>query len=133
MWMATLLSLPLSLLFWHAPGLVHWHGIPPVKALFFSLMACVRNVGACLVFLLTWLGIGVLGALVISIVSLLLGLGGESVGGLLMAAAMMMATMILTCAVFIFRDCFEPPESLVHKAPEDSSQPAQPSAEDTPQ
>jgi hypothetical protein len=26
------LYLPLSLLFWHAPGLVHWHGVPPVKA-----------------------------------------------------------------------------------------------------
>ena len=74
MWTATVLSLPLSLLFWHAPGLVHWHGVPPVKALFFSLMACVQR-GACLVFLFSWLGIGVLGALVISIVSLLLGLG----------------------------------------------------------
>ena len=36
------------------------------------------------------------------------GLGGEGVGSLLMGAAMMMATMILSCAVFIFRDCFEP-------------------------
>ena len=50
------------------------------------------------------------GGLVISIVSLLLGLGGEGVGSLLVGAAMMMATMILSCAVFIFRDCFEPPE-----------------------
>ena len=123
MWTATVLSLPLSLLFWHAPGLVHWHGVPPVKALFFSLMACVRNVGACLVFLLSWLGIGVLGALVISIVSLLLGLGGEGVGSLLMGAAMMMATMILSCAVFIFRDCFEPPESLLHGAHDETTPP----------
>lgn len=56
----------------------------------------------------------------ISIISLLLGLGGEGIGSLLMAAAMMMATMILTCAVFIFRDCFEPPESLLHEAPHDT-------------
>ena len=123
MWTATVLSLPLSLLFWHAPGLVHWHGVPPVKALFFSLMACVRNVGACLVFLFSWLGIGVLGALVISIISLLLGLGGEGVGSLLMGAAMMMATMILSCAVFIFRDCFEPPESLLHGAHDETTPP----------
>ena len=123
MWTATVLSLPLSLLFWHAPGLVHWHGVPPVKALFFSLMACVRNVGACLVFFFTWLGIGVLGALVISIISLLLGLGGEGVGSLLMGAAMMMATMILSCAVFIFRDCFEPPESLLHGAHHETTPP----------
>jgi hypothetical protein len=96
-----------------------------VKALFFSLMACVRNVGACLVFLFSWLGIGVLGALVISIISLLLGLGGEGVGSLLMGAAMMMATMILSCAVFIFRDCFEPPESLLHP---DTTPPTPPTA-----
>jgi hypothetical protein len=35
-----LLYLPLALLFWHAPALVHWHGVSPVKSLFFSLMAC---------------------------------------------------------------------------------------------
>jgi hypothetical protein len=34
------LYLPISLLFWHAPALVHWHGISPVKSLFFSLVAC---------------------------------------------------------------------------------------------
>ena len=64
-----------------------------------------------------------LGALVISIVALLLGLGGEGVGRLLMGAAMMMATMILSCAVFIFRDCFEPPESLLHGAHHETTPP----------
>lgn len=128
MWTATLLSLPWSLLFWHAPGLVHWHGIPPVKALFFSLMACVRNVSACLVFLFTWLGIGVVGAMLISVISLALGLGGEAVGSLLVAAAMMMATTILACAVFIFRDCFEPPERLTHEPPQDPQPPTPPAA-----
>ena len=46
MWLATLLSLPLSLLFWHAPGLVHWHGVPPVMALFLRIMAYVSKDGA---------------------------------------------------------------------------------------
>ena len=46
MWLSMGLYLPLSLLFWHAPGLVHWHNVPPVKAVFFSLVACVRNIGA---------------------------------------------------------------------------------------
>lgn len=40
MWVSMVLYLPLSLLFWHAPGLVHWHGVPPVKSLFFSIIAC---------------------------------------------------------------------------------------------
>jgi hypothetical protein len=46
MWAALLLYLPLSLLFWHAPALVHWHGVSPLKSLFFSFMACYKNFGA---------------------------------------------------------------------------------------
>lgn len=38
MWLSMLLYLPLSLLFWHAPGLVHWHGVPPVKSLFLFIV-----------------------------------------------------------------------------------------------
>lgn len=61
MWLSMVLYLPLSLLFWHAPGLVHWHGVPPVKALFFSIVACVRNFSAFLVYGLGWLGVFLLG------------------------------------------------------------------------
>ncbi|MDB5963598.1 MAG: hypothetical protein JWQ72_98, partial [Polaromonas sp.] len=42
MWVTMLLYLPLSLLFWHAPALVHWHGVSPVKSLFFSFVACYK-------------------------------------------------------------------------------------------
>ena len=45
-----LLYVPLSALFWHAPALIHWHGIPAVKSLFFSLMACWVNWRAFAVF-----------------------------------------------------------------------------------
>jgi hypothetical protein len=57
MWVSTALYLPLSLLFWHAPALVHWHGVSPMKSLFFSIVACVRNVGAFTVYGLAWLGV----------------------------------------------------------------------------
>src|SRR5688500_11790230 len=33
--MALALHTPLFLMFWHAPALVHWHGVSPVKSLFF--------------------------------------------------------------------------------------------------
>lgn len=33
-------------MFWFAPVLVAWHGVPPVKALFFSVVAAWRNVRA---------------------------------------------------------------------------------------
>eukprot|EP01036_Dinobryon_divergens_P058559 gene58559-78113_t len=112
MWLSMVLYLPLSLLFWHAPGLVHWHGVPPVKALFFSIVACVRNFGAFLVYGLGWLGVFLLGGLVVSIVSALLavaGLAGSMAGGIMVGAAMMMAAMFFTSVVFTVRDCFEPP------------------------
>ncbi len=128
MWLAMLLYLPLSLLFWHAPGLVHWHGVPPVKALFFSIVACVRNFGAFLVYGLGWLGVFLLGGLVVSIVSALLavaGLAGAAAGGIMVGAAMMMAAMFFTSVVFTFRDCFDPPSTAtVHEAPHD--EPPQP-------
>lgn len=112
MWLAMILYVPLSLLFWHAPGLVHWHGVPPVKALFFSIVACVRNFGAFLVYGLGWLGVSLLGGLVVALVSALLtvaGLGGPAAGGIMVGGALMMAAMFFTSLVYTFRDCFEAP------------------------
>ncbi len=43
MWVSTLLYLPLSALFWHAPALVHWHSQPAVKTVFFRPVACPGN------------------------------------------------------------------------------------------
>lgn len=131
MWLAVVLYLPLSLLFWHAPGLVHWHSVPPVKALFFSIVACVRNFGAFLVYGLGWLGVFLLGGLVVALVSALLamaGLAGSAAGGIMVGTALMMAAMFFTSVVYTFRDCFEPPAAPA-AAPED----APPSPPSTPE
>ena len=134
MWLSMLLYLPLSLLFWHAPGLVHWHGVPPVKALFFSIVACVRNFGAFLVYGLGWLGVFLLGGLVVSVVSALLavaGLAGSAAGGIMVGAAMMMAAMFFTSVVFTFRDCFEPSSSTTaQEAPHGEAPPPAPQGSD---
>lgn len=45
-----LLYLPVMALMWFAPVLCGWHGIPPAKAMFGSVVACWRNMGAMLVF-----------------------------------------------------------------------------------
>ncbi|EJE52812.1 hypothetical protein PMI14_02478 [Acidovorax sp. CF316] len=111
MWLSMLLYLPLSLTFWHAPGLVHWHGVPPVKALFFSLVACVRNFGAFLVFGLGWMGVFLMAGVVVALASgLMVALGlGAAASGIMVGTAMMLAAMFFTSIVFTFRDCFEPP------------------------
>jgi len=46
---------PVMVGFWFAPALVHWQGMPPAKALFFSFFACLRNWRPFLVYALGWL------------------------------------------------------------------------------
>lgn len=118
MWLSMALYLPLSLLFWHAPGLVHWHGVPPVKSLFFSIVACVRNLGAFLVFGLGWLGVFLLAGMLLALVTgLLAGLVGNIASGLMMGAAMVLAAMFFTSVVFTFRDSFAAPDRPAPPAP----------------
>ena len=127
MWLSVLLYLPLSLLFWHAPGLVHWHGVPPVKALFFSLVACVRNFGAFMVFGLAWMGVFLAAGMVVALVTGLLSLAvGTAAGGLMVGAAMVLAAMFFSSVVFTFRDCFEPPEEYLQAAPAPATEDAPP-------
>lgn len=111
MWLSMGLYLPLSLLFWHAPGLVHWHNVPPVKAVFFSLVACVRNIGALVVFGLSWIGVFIVAGIVMALISAVLAqvLGGIA-NGLMIATAMLLAAMFFTSIVFTFRDCFAAPD-----------------------
>lgn len=105
-----LMQLPLSLMFWHAPALVHWHAVPAAKSIFFSLVACLRNFWAFVVFGLVWMSI-LMGAILV--VSLFAGfIGSPEVAGVaLMPAALLIAAMFFTSTYFSFRDCFEaPPE-----------------------
>ena len=105
MWVAMALSLPLSLLFWHAPALVHWHGVPPVKSLFFSGVACVRNFGAMTVFLLGWMAVFSVVGMLLMVLSALLG-QPELMGMLMFPAAMLLAAMFFSSIWFSFRDSF---------------------------
>ena len=108
MWVFIGLHLPLSLLFWHAPALVHWHGLPPVKSLFFSLVACLRNFWAFAIFGLMWLSVLVLVVIGITTLAALLGNPGLA-GDFLFPVLLLMASMFFTSLYFTFRDSFEPP------------------------
>jgi hypothetical protein len=104
--LAMALYIPLSLLFWHAPALVHWHGIAPVKSLFFSAIACLRNFGAFTVYSMVWLGAFIAMGMGVAIVAALFG-SPEVVTGIMFPMAMLMAAMFFTSIYFSFRDCFE--------------------------
>ena len=110
MWVFIGLHLPLSLLFWHAPALVHWHGVPPLKSLFFSGVACLRNFWAFAFFGLMWLAVLLLVVVCISTVAGLLG-NPSLAGDLLFPAMLLLASMFFTSLYFTFRDSFDaPPE-----------------------
>ncbi len=105
MWVGMGLYLPLSLLFWHAPALVHWHGVPPVKSLFFSFVACMRNFGAYTVFGLAWVGVFVLAGVLMTIVAALFD-SPQLAAAAMVPVALIMATMFFTSIFFTFRDSF---------------------------
>lgn len=105
MWLSMLLYLPLSAVFWHAPALVHWHGVPAIKSLFFSTVACLSNWRAFLVFGLLWSFIFLLTALVITLISSFTG-DSEFASLALLPAMLMLAAMFFCSTYYSFRDSF---------------------------
>ncbi|MBV8247786.1 MAG: hypothetical protein JO200_04995 [Comamonas sp.] len=117
MWLSMFLYLPLSLAFWHAPALIHWHNISPVKSLFFSFVACMRNIGAYIVFGLCWMGVFLASGMLLAMVTgILAAMIGSVAGGIMVATALMLAAMFFTSIVFTFRDCFSPPDDVADEA-----------------
>lgn len=105
MLISMLLYVPLGLLFWHAPALVHWHGISPVKSLFFSAMACWTNKTALVVYFLAWTGVFVAVSLVVVMVATAFG-GPAMLAAIVFPVAMLMSAMFFTSLYFTFRDSF---------------------------
>ena len=108
MWVTLGLYLPLSLMFWHAPALVHWHGVAPVKSVFFSFMACYKNFGAFTVYGLVWAGAFMLAMLVVGLIAALLGNAAFATLAMFPIALVFFA-MFFTSIYFTFRDSFEAP------------------------
>lgn len=108
-WVTAALYLPFSLMFWHAPALVHWHQVPPIKSVFFSLVACLRNFWAFTVFGLVWLALLVGAILLVSLLAGLLG-SPQLAGLILLPGSMLIAAMFFTSTYFTFRDCFQASE-----------------------
>lgn len=106
---ATLIALalhtPLFMMFWHAPALVHWHGVSPAKSLFFSVVACFRNLPALLVYGFLWLGIFVGAGTVFGLLGAAIG-GANVARAVMMPVALLMAAMFSTSIYFTFRDSF---------------------------
>ena len=105
MWVTLALYLPLSMMFWHAPALVHWHGVSPVKSLFFSVMACSKNWRALTVYGLAWAGVFLLAMVLVTLTAALL--GNAAFAALAMfPVALLLVALFFTSVYFTFRDSF---------------------------
>jgi len=99
------LHAPLFLMFWHAPALVHWHGVSPVKSLFFSAVACLKNFGAFLVYGLAWFAIFLGIGSAFGLLGVLIG-GVDLARAVMLPMALLLAAMFSTSIYFTFRDSF---------------------------
>ena len=113
---ALLLHTPLVILFWHSPALVHWHGVTPVKSLFFSAVACFRNMGAMLMYGVTWMGVFVLVAFVFSTVGMMLG-GVAVARSVMLPTVLLLVAMFSTSLYFTFRDSFQADDEVAGPPP----------------
>lgn len=96
---------PVAMAFWFAPVLVAWHDVSPVKALFFSWTACVRNMRAFVVY-------GICTALVATVLPVIIALVMTVVGAGKYAMIVLMPysilfTAVLYCSFYAsYRGCF---------------------------
>lgn len=104
--LALLFHLPLFVVFWHAPALVHWHGVSPAKSLFFSAVAVMRNLGAHLLFAASWITLFLVAGSVFGVLGAAVG-GAGGVQAMVLPLALILASMFSSSIYFTFRDCFQ--------------------------
>jgi len=95
----------LSMVFWHAPALVHWGGQGAAQSLFSSALAVWRSKWAFVAYGLAWL---VLTTVIVGSLTLLLGLlGGRAAMPLLaLPAGLFLSTVFYISLIFSFHDSF---------------------------
>ena len=119
------LSLPVSLLFWHTPALLLWARTPIGKALFFSAVASWRNLGAFVLYGAGWMA--AISALVV-VDRFVLSLLPDVLGSLLaVSGGLWLFAAFYASLYFTVMDCFDSSAS----EPDGSSQPSPPDARQT--
>lgn len=108
---------PVSMLFWFAPVLTAWHDVPPVKAMFFSIVSCWRNKGAFTVYGALWFALSM--GVAVGLSNLLRALGaGEYALAIVMPALILVTTMIYCSFYATYRGCFGIQEKPAEQAPD---------------
>ena len=103
--LVTLMTL-VSVLFWHAPALVHWGGQGVLQSLFSSWLGVWRNKGAFALNGLAWLGLLLGLSMLTGLLSGLLGLPAPLMALLGLALTLVLSTAFYSSLYFSFVDCF---------------------------
>jgi hypothetical protein len=100
--------IPVAMLFWFSPVLTAWHDVPPVKAMFFSIVSCWRNRGAFVVFGALWFAVET--TVMFGLTALMQALGaGDFAVAVLMPATIIVTTMLYCSFYATYRGCFGVP------------------------
>jgi hypothetical protein len=97
--------IPVAMIFWFSPILIAWHDVPPVKAMFFSVISCWRNRGAFIVFGALWFAVATIVSFGLSALMQALG-AGDFAFAILMPATMIVTTMLYCSFYATYRGCF---------------------------
>ncbi|CAB1370357.1 BPSS1780 family membrane protein [Denitratisoma oestradiolicum] len=102
------LAIPLLLAFWFAPMLTGWEGVTPMKSVFFSIVATVRN---WRVFAVYGLAVGTIGVALPGLLIVLASLVSSAVAGglamfLRMAMMLVLAPVLMASVYLSYRDVF---------------------------
>lgn len=105
-----LLAAPLIVAFWFAPFLVGWDRVGPVKALFFSTVASLRNWSAMLMFVAVAIALaGILPAFILILVGQISGMALSAAFIALRMILVFLVAPILTASIYAsYRDIFQP-------------------------
>ncbi len=104
-----LIAMPMVLIFWFAPLLTAWNGVPAAKSVFFSLIAVWRNWRAFLAYAMT---AALVGVIIPSLLLLIAGLVSSTLLDILSVAMRMLLLLmflpvLMTGAYQSYRDVFE--------------------------
>lgn len=104
-----LLATPLILAFWFAPFLVGWDHVAPLKSLFFSTVASLRNWRAMAVFSLAAIVFaGILPGLILIVIGQISGMALTAALFVLRMLLVFLVAPVLTASIYIgYRDIFQ--------------------------
>jgi hypothetical protein len=107
--LAMTVYLPVSMMFWHAPALMQWHNLSATKSLFFSLVACWRNIGAFTVYTMVWFGVFMAVAMLVALIGIVMG-SEEAVNIALFPILLVTAAAFFSSMLFSFEASFDAAE-----------------------